>query len=201
MTRGVEWYSQSFKRNKIVRNDMITKILAALVMFVCLPVQAGCPSFQTVPQDEFTMTHQIANRVCQAALSSPQDYSAVMMELWSDEGANQVHEPPLPGDGLISKEDNIKATRDRDALSYQLMKDFHYEQVDGKVVGNSFWIFYRRVGTLANGTKISSPIAGRFILQDQKIVDVRLTIDLSTLTEFIAAQREWAASKASTQAE
>lgn len=184
---------------------IITRLLtAALAVLVSLSLQAetaGCVSFKTLVPGELSATHRIANRVCQAAQSSPSEYSAVMLELWSDEGAHQVHEPPLPGDGLISKAANIKATRDRDALSYQLMPDFHFEQVDGKVVGNSFWIFYRRVGTLANGKKVSSPIAGRFILRDEKIIDVRLSIDLSTLTEFIAAQREWMARKEKASAE
>jgi len=154
---------------------------------------SGCPSLKDVPEAELTETHRIANRVCAAAQSSPTEYSKVMIGLWSDDGVNQVHEPGLPGDGMIFPQDNVKTVEVRDAESYKLMPDFRLENVDGKVLGDSFWIFYNRVGTLANGKKINVPIAARLILRAGKIVDARLTIDLSTMTDYIAAQRELAA--------
>lgn len=154
---------------------------------------AGCPSLKNMPDAELTETHRIANRVCAAAQTSPTEYSKAIIGLWSDDGVNQVHEPSLPGDGVISKQDNMKAAEVRDAESYQLMPDFRLENVDGKVLGDSFWIFYNRVGTLATGKKINIPIAARLLLRSGKIVDARLTIDLSTMTDYIAAQRELAA--------
>ena len=154
---------------------------------------SGCPSLKNVADAELTETHRIANRVCAAAQSSPTEYSKAIIDLWSDDGVNQVHEPALPGDGIISKQDNMKAIEVRDAESYKLMPDFRFENVDGKVLGNSFWIFYNRVGTLANGKNINIPIAARLQLRAGKIVDARLTIDLSTMTDYIAAQRELAA--------
>jgi len=99
------------------------------------------------------------------------------------------HEPALPGDGLISREANHKASIARDKLSYELMPDYRLEQVDGKVVGSALWIFYTRVGTLDNGKVMASPIAARFLTEAGRIVDVRLTIDLSSLSDFMAAQK------------
>ncbi|MBU3950412.1 MAG: hypothetical protein KJ882_02980 [Proteobacteria bacterium] len=154
----------------------------------------GCPSLANMSDDALTQTHKMANKVCAAAMTSPETYSIAVTDLWSDSGANIIHEPNgLPGDGMVSKEDNENASKARDSVSYELMPDFHLDRVDGKVVGTTFWIFYHRVGTLATGKKLDAPIAGRFITRDGKIVDVRLTIDFSTLTDFIAAQREWAA--------
>ena len=157
---------------------------------------SGCPSLANIPEDALTQTHKMANKVCTAAMISPAAYTMAMTDLWSDSGANMVHEPNgLPSDGMISKEDNENASKARDSISHQLMPDFHLAQVDGKVVGTTFWIFYHRVGSLATGKQLNAPIAGRFITRDGKVVDARLTIDFSTLTDFIAAQREWAAKK------
>lgn len=157
-------------------------------------VSGGCPSLANVPDDALTQTHKMANTLCAAAIESPESYSVAVTELWSDNGANMTHEPnSLPGDGMVSKQDNDKASKARDSISYALMPDFHLDQVDGKVVGTTFWIFYHRVGSLGKGKKLDAPIAGRFLTQNEKIVDVRLAIDFSTLADFIAAQREWAA--------
>jgi hypothetical protein len=154
----------------------------------------GCPSLANVSDAALTQTHKMANKLCAAAIASPEAYSMAVTELWSDSGVNMIHEPSsLPGDGMVSKENNENASKARDRVSYTLMPDFHLDRVDGKVVGTTFWIFYHRVGSLASGKKFNAPIAGRFITQGEKIVDVRLTIDFSTLTDFIAAQREWAA--------
>lgn len=174
--------------------------LIAAMLFVAMPVFAskpsnGCPSLASIAPAQLTETHRIANHLCDAARQSPEAYSDAVDKLWAETGAQMNHEPALPGDGLISREANHKASLARDALSYQLMPDYRLTQVDGKVVGEAFWIFYTRVGTLKNGKVMASPIAGRFLTQANKIVDVRLTIDLATLSDFIAAQRALAATK------
>lgn len=159
-------------------------------------IVGGCPSLANIPNESLTQTHKMANKLCAAAIKSPESYTLAVTDMWSDNGANMVHEPSgLPGDGMISKADNAKASKLRDSVSFELMPDFHLDHVDGKVVGSTFWIFYNRVGSLVTGKSFDAPIAGRFITRDGKIVDARLTIDFSTLTDFITAQREWAAKK------
>lgn len=153
------------------------------------PSHAGCPSLKTVARENLTEIHEMANNLCAAAITSPAEYSLAVDALWSDTGVQMNHEPALPGDGLITREANLKASMARDELSYKLMPDYRFEEVDGKVVGPAFWIFYKRVGTLKNGKVVASPIAGRFLTREDRIVDARLTIDLSTLSEFIAAQK------------
>lgn len=155
-------------------------------------VPQGCPSLKNLEPQYLSETHKIANSLCTAAMASPEDYSSAVDALWSEDGVQMNHEPPLPGDGLKTQKANRDASIARDQLSYQLMPDYRLEEVDGKVVGTSFWIFYKRVGTLKNGKVMASPIAGRFHTKDGKITDVRLTIDLSTLSDFIAAQRKLA---------
>lgn len=170
-------------------------VFSVFSLLANVALASACPSLQGLKPEQLTPTHAIANRLCTQAIRSPEAYSKAVDELWAEAGVQMNHEPPLPGDGLISRAANSKASAARDALSYQLMPDYRFEDVDGKVVGSSFWIFYTRVGTLKNGKVMASPIAGRFLTDAGKITDVRLTIDLSTLSDFIAAQRAWMASQ------
>lgn len=175
------------KRAKQIAAAIVFGLMTIAVM--AEPADSGCPSLKAVAQENLTPTHKIANSLCTAAMSSPETYSQAVDALWADVGVQMNHEPALPGDGLITREANLKASLARDELSYQLMPDYRLAEVDGKVVGSAFWIFYTRVGTLKNGKVMASPIAGRFLTQEGRITDVRLTIDLSTLSDFIAAQK------------
>lgn len=120
---------------------------------------------------------KIADEFLTALRCGSADYGQALARRWSDQTVDLRHEPPLPMDGMKTREQMLGHRSILDEVFNALMEDFHYAGEDVKVVGDVIFIFYEQRGTLANGIVLNSPICTRLNIRDGRIERVLLTID------------------------
>ena len=124
-----------------------------------------------------TVTEQIAKQLHAAFEQGGETYAQALAKYWSDGAVDASHEPPLPMDGPMTRDDMLNERRLLTAAFSALMPDFKYADVYSRVVGDLIYLFGEQTGTLADGTKIRSPLCSRFTVKNSKIEKAVLNID------------------------
>lgn len=131
-------------------------------------------------------TAEIAEELLTALRRGSSDYGQALASRWDNEAVDLSHEPPLPMDGMKTREQMLGHRSIIDEAFRALMTDFHYADIDAKVIGNVIFVFYEQRGTLPDGNALRSPLCTRIQIEGGLISCVKLTIDVeanATLTE------------------
>jgi len=107
----------------------------------------------------------IAQTLVDAARQGAAAYTQAVADIWPEEGGAMVrHEPALPHDGPVTKEQLIAGHRFQDETMAKAMPDYRLEKVAAKVAGDRILMTYTQAGTLADGGKIAATIGVRLTM-------------------------------------
>lgn len=128
-----------------------------------------------------TTAKTIADDLETSFRKGPKEYAAALGRHWSLGEADLRHEPPLPQDCPMSREQILAERNTIDTAFHSLMPDFRYEDIYCRVVGPVIYLFAEQVGTLPDGAAVRSALCSRFTIVHGRIEAVVLAIDPDTI--------------------
>jgi ketosteroid isomerase-like protein len=114
------------------------------------------------------------------------EFLALMSPLYADE-VTLAHDPPLPGDGTMKGAQLAAMEEGMIGNVQKLIPDYHHEEFSATGDGDTLTVHETRVGTLPNGTVSRIPTTGVFTLQDGKITNATLHINMDDVASFMEA--------------
>ncbi|MDB5422961.1 MAG: hypothetical protein JWQ29_377 [Phenylobacterium sp.] len=169
--------------------------LGAIAMVLAGAALAAPVRAATLSPAEKAQVQAIADRLRKGAQKSPEEYSKVLLDIWSEDGAALKHDPAFPSDTTLSKATIAKGQQGKDALFRKAIPDYAYKNVDTRVLGDRIYLSYDQVGTMPDKSRLFSTIVTRMTIRDGKMVEAVVAVDPEQAAPMMALQRSMAARK------